>query len=553
MAQDRFIWDATAVLEALGAAEVALWTWEPERDRLRLSGAARVLGLGPLAPECSSAAVMALSMPQDRSIAEEALQVQEPGTEIHVRMTMRGGESCIWRGVWLEEGVRASGVIVPESRFGVSEFDKLTGLLDRKSFVERLRTQIQQPGAYELVVADINRLRRLNEALGHERADLVIAALGSRLAAAFPSSVLMARIGEDEFALCAPLGGISQSEAIRQALEQPLRVAGFDIHPTLSIGAVRCEGGSDAPEAAEMLRRAEVAVEAAKNAGKGGAVADYGRALETDGLTRLALESDLRGAFTRGEIEPFFQPVVKLETGAISGFEALARWRHPRRGIVPPDEFLPMCADLGLMVDLGKLMMRASALQLAEWRDRHEAAHNLTCSVNLSTGDLDRLDLVQEVEALIKETGLPKSALKLEITEGDIMRDPEYAAVVLRNLREAGAGLSLDDFGTGFSSLSYLTRLPFDTLKVDRYFVRTMGANEGSAKIVRSVINLGRELSLEVVAEGVENAAMARHLMELGCHYGQGFGYAPALSAQEAEVYLNEAYADGVAPVKARG
>jgi c-di-GMP-specific phosphodiesterase len=553
MAQDRFIWDATAVLEALGAAEIALWTWEPERDRLRLSGAARALGLGPLAPECSGAAVLALSMPQDRAIAEDALRVQEPGTEVHVRMTMRGGECCIWRGVWLEEGVRASGVIVPESRFGVSEFDKLTGLLDRKSFVERLRAQIQQPGAYELVVADINRLRRLNEALGHERADLVIAALGSRLAAAFPASVLMARIGEDEFALCAPLGGASQSEAIRHALEQPLRVAGFDIHPTLSIGAVRCEGGGDAPEAAEMLRRAEVAVEAAKSAGKGGAVADYGRSLETDGLTRLALESDLRGAFARGEIEPFFQPVVKLETGAISGFEALARWRHPRRGIVPPDEFLPMCADLGLMVDLGALMMRASALQLAAWRGRHTAAHNLTCSVNLSTGDLDRLDLVKEVEALIKEAGLPKSSLKLEITESDIMRDPEHAAIVLRNLREAGAGLSLDDFGTGFSSLSYLTRLPFDTLKVDRYFVRTMGANEGSAKIVRSVINLGRELSLEVVAEGVENAAMARALMELGCHYGQGFGYAPALSAQEAEVYLNEAYADGVAPVKARG
>ncbi len=553
MAQDRFIWDATAVLEALGAAEVALWTWEPERDSLRLSGAARTLGLGPLAPECSGAAVMALAMPQDRSLAEEVLRTQEPGSEVHVRMTMRGGGCCIWRGVWLEEGVRASGVIVMESRFAVSEFDRLTGLLDRKSFVERLRGQIQQPGAYELVVADINRLRRLNEALGHERADLVIAALGSRMAAAFPSNVLMARIGEDEFALSAPLGGPSHSERLRQALEQPLRVAGFDIHPTLSIGAVRCEGGAEAPEAAEMLRRAEVAVEAAKSAGRGGAVADYGRSLETDGLTRLALESDLRGAFARSEIEPFFQPVVKLETGEISGFEALARWRHPRRGIVPPDEFLPMCGDLGLMVDLGTLMMRASALQLAAWRDRHQAAHNLTCSVNLSTGDLDRLDLVQEVEALIKETGLPKSSLKLEITESDIMRDPEHAAITLRNLREAGAGLSLDDFGTGFSSLSYLTRLPFDTLKVDRYFVRTMGANEGSAKIVRSVVNLGRELSLEVVAEGVENAAMARALMEIGCHYGQGFGYAPALSAQEAEVYLNEAYADGVAPVKARG
>src|SRR5436190_5883688 len=352
-------------------------------------------------------------------------------------MSMRGGQSCIWRGVWLEEGVRASGVIVPEANFGSSEFDTLTGLLDRKSFVERLRAQLHEPGAYELVVADINRLRRLNEALGHERADLVIAALGSRLAAAFPPGVLMARIGEDEFALMAPLGGPSQSERMRKALEQPLRVAGFDIHPTLSIGAVRCEGGPVAPEAAEMLRRAEVAVEAAKAAGRGGGVAAYGRSLESDGLTKLALESDLRGAFARGEIEPFYQPVVKLETGAISGFEALARWRHPRRGIVPPDEFLPLCGEMGLMVDLGKLMMRASALQLAEWRDRHHAAADLTCSVNLSTGDLDRPDLVEEVEALIKETGLPRYSLKLEITESDIMRDPDRAAITLRNLREA--------------------------------------------------------------------------------------------------------------------
>ena len=332
---------------------------------------------------------MALAMPQDRALAEETLRVQEPGGEVQARLSMRGGECCIWRGVWLEEGVRASGVIVPESKFGESEFDALTGLLHRKSFVERLRANLQEPGAYELVVADINRLRRLNEALGHERADLVIAALGSRLAAAFPPGVLMARIGEDEFALMAPLGGPSQSECMRKALEQPLRVAGFDIHPTL-VHRRRplLKAGRRRRRRAEMLRRAEVAVEAAKAAGRGGGVAAYGRSLEGDGLTKLALESDLRGAFARGEIEPFYQPVVKLETGAISGFEALARWRHPRRGIVPPDEFLPMCGDLGLMVDLGHLMMRASALQLAEWRSRHTAADNLTCSVNLSTGDL---------------------------------------------------------------------------------------------------------------------------------------------------------------------
>ncbi|CAN5125124.1 bifunctional diguanylate cyclase/phosphodiesterase [soil metagenome] len=552
MAQDRFIWDATAVLEALGAAEVALWTWEPERDRLRVTGAARALGLGPLAPECSSAAVLALALPQDRALTEEMLRVQEPGGEVTVRMRMRGGQMCVWRGVWLEEGVRISGVVVPETRFAASELDSLTGLLDRRSFVERLRERLAVDGSYELLVADINRLRRLNEALGHERADLVIAALGSRMAAAFPPGVLMARIGEDEFGLLAPATAKGATEILRAALEQPLRVAGFDIHPTLSIGAVRCEGGADAPEAAEMLRRAEVAGEAAKSSSRSG-VAAYGRGLESDSLSRLALESDLRGAFARGEIVPYFQPVVRLETGEISGFEALARWRHPRRGIVPPDEFLPMCDEMGLLAELGVCMMSQSAKQLAEWRGRHRAAADLTCSVNLSTGEIDRPNLVDDVAALLKQTGLPSGALKLEITESDIMRNPEHATVVLRQLREAGAGLSLDDFGTGFSSLSYLTRLPFDTLKIDRYFVRTMGANEGSAKIVRSVVNLGRELSLEVVAEGVENATMAKLLMELGCHYGQGYGYAPALSAQEAEVYLNESYVDGAAPVKARG
>jgi len=551
-AQDRFIWDATVTLEALGAADVALWSWDPTADRLRLTGAARRLGLSPLAPECSSAAVRALSMPQDRALVEEILRIQPPGVEVGARVRMRGGDACIWRGVWLEDGVRAAGVIVPETKFAASEQDALTGLLDRRSFVSRAREQLQAAGGYTLAVADLDRLRRLNEALGHERADLVLAALGSRLAAAFPPQVMLARVGEDEFAVLAPASVAKPAEMMRRAMEQPLRVAGFDIFPTLSIGAVMAEGGADAPDAAELLRRAELAVESAKSAGRGGAAA-YGRSLETDGLSRLAMESDLRGAIGRGEIVPFFQPVVRLDTGAIAGFEALARWRHPRRGVLTPEEFLPLCEEMGLLVELGAHMMQAAAQQLAAWRAAHRAAGEISVSVNLSTGEIHRDHLVEDVGALLADTGLPRGALKLEITESDIMRDPDRAAVILRQLREAGAGLALDDFGTGFSSLSYLTRLPFDTLKIDRYFVRTMAANEGSDKIVRSVINLGRDLSLEVVAEGVENAQMARRLLEIGCHYGQGYGYAPALSAQEAEVYLNESYADGAAPVKARG
>ena len=486
----------------------------------------------------------------DRAQAEELLRVREAGSEIVVRM--RGGETCIWRGVWLEEGLRAAGVIAPEVKFAASGKDDLTGLLDRRSFIARARERLTHTGVHELVVADLDRLRRLNEALGHERADLVLAALGSRLAAAFPEGSILGRIGEDEFAVLCEPHGYEPAELLRSALEQPLRIAGFDIHPTLTIGAVSAEGGEDAPEAAELVRRAELAVEAAAANGRGSAAA-YGRSMETDGLSRLALEADLRGAIGRGEIIPYFQPVVRLSTGALSGFEALARWIHPRRGLLPPDEFLPLIEEMGLMAELGEHMMRSAGKQLAAWRHTHPAVGALTVSVNLSTGEIDRPGLVHDVAQVLRENGLPRGALKLEVTESDIMRDPERAAVILRSLREAGAGLALDDFGTGFSSLSYLTRLPFDTLKIDRYFVRTMGGNAGSAKIVRSVVKLGQDLDLEVVAEGVENAEMAHALQKLGCDYGQGFGYAPALSPQEAEVYLNEAYVDGAAPVKARG
>jgi len=545
------VWDATTAIEALAAADAALWIWTPADDQIRFTGATRSLGLGPLAPECSGAAFIAVTSPQDRSLAERILKPQAEGTEVAIRLRMRDSETCLWRGVWLEDGLRAAGVVAREAKFAGADRDVLTGLLDRRAFLTQVGEALTVPGDYDLVVADLDRLRRLNEALGHERADLVLSALGSRLAAAFSGDACPARIGEDEFAVLAPRGQGSVSDRVRAALEQPLRVAGFDIYPTVSIGAVSTEGGPDAADAAELLRRVELAVEQAKTAGRGGAAA-YGRALETDSLSRLAMEADLRNAFVRGEIEPFYQPIVNLITGAVAGFEALARWRHPKRGLVPPDEFLGLADEMGLMNDLGLLMMTQSARQLAEWLHRHPGAGKLFCSVNLSVGEIERPNLVEDVARIIAESNLPKGALKLEVTEGDIMRDTAHAAEVLTRLREAGASLALDDFGTGFSSLSYLARLPFDTLKIDRYFVLTMDKDEGSAKIVKSVVNLGRDLSLEVVAEGVENAHLARLLLDAHCHYGQGFGYAPALPAQEAEVYLNESLADGTAPIKAR-
>ena len=544
-------WDATTAIEALAAADTALWIWTPADDQMRFTGATRALGLGPLAPECSGAAFTAVAIPQDRDLAERILKPQAEGAEIAIRLRMRDAETCLWRGVWLEDGLRAAGVVALETKFAGGNLDCLTGLLDRRTFLNRAAEALTQPGDYDLIVADVDRLRRLNEALGHERADMVLAALGSRLSAAFSLDVLPARVGEDEFALLIPRGPGNPSERLREAVEQPLRIAGFDIYPTVAIGAVQAEGGPDAPDVAELLRRAELAVEQAKTAGRGGAAA-YGRALESDSLSRLGLEADLRNAFLRGEIEPFYQPIVNLNTGAVAGFEALARWRHPKRGLVPPDDFLGLAEEMGLMNDLGLLMMTRSARQLAEWLKRHPGAGKLFCSVNLSVGEIERANLVEDVARIIAETGLPRGALKLEVTEGDIMRDTAQAAEVLTRLKAAGASLALDDFGTGFSSLAWLAKLPFDTLKIDRYFVLTMDTDEGSAKIVKSVVNLGRDLSLEVVAEGVENAGLARLLLQAQCHYGQGFGYAQALPAQEAEVYLNESLADGTAPLKAR-
>ncbi|MFC5344068.1 putative bifunctional diguanylate cyclase/phosphodiesterase [Brevundimonas staleyi] len=544
-------WDATTAIEALAAADSALWIWTPGEDTIRFTGATRSLGLGPLAPECSGAAFIALALPQDRSLAERILKPAAEGTEVAVRLRMRGSETCLWRGVWLEDGLRAAGMVALEIKIAGSDKDPLTGLLDRKSFLGRAAETLTTPGEYDMVVADVDRLRRLNEALGHERTDMVISALGSRMAAAFSFDANPARIGEDEFAVVVPRGAGNAADRLRDALEQPLRVAGFDIYPTVSIGSVTFEGGPDAPDSAELLRRVELAVCAAKKVGRGGTAA-YGRAMESDSLSRLALEADLRNAFVRGEIEPFFQPIVNLNTGAVAGFEALARWRHPKRGLVPPDEFLGLTDEMGLMNDLGLMMMTQSARQLAEWLQRHPSAGKLFCSVNLSVGEIERPNLIEDVARVIQETGLPRGALKLEVTEGDIMRDTASAAVILQKLKDVGASLALDDFGTGFSSLSYLARLPFDTLKIDRYFVLTMDKDEGSAKIVKSVVNLGRDLNLEVVAEGVENASLAALLLDASCHYGQGFGYAPALPAQKAEVYLNESLSDGVAPLKAR-
>jgi c-di-GMP-specific phosphodiesterase len=415
--------------------------------------------------------------------------------------------------------------------------DSLTGLYNRQGFLSASRVLLACEGDYDLVVGDLNRFRRLNEALGHERADLVLGILAQRLRDAFDETSVLARLGEDEFAVLTLRGFPRVSERMRNAMERTIVIAGFDIHPTFSMGAVSVEGGNAALESAELLRRAEMAVEAAKSKGAGG-VAAYKRDLESDGLTRLALEAELRKAFISGEIHAWYQPIVDLKTGVIAGFEALARWVHPKRGVIPPDHFLTAARDLGMMTDLGTIILNSTVKCLSKWRAAYNLPAGFFVSVNLSAPEIERLHLVEDVSRLIREAGLPAKCLKLEVTESDVMRDPDATARVLEALRDAGAGIALDDFGTGFSSLSYLAKLPFDTLKIDRSFISTLKTDESSEKIVRAILTLGRDFGLDVVAEGVEDMTLAEQLNMLGCHLGQGYGFAKALKPNEAEAFL---------------
>ena len=419
---------------------------------------------------------------------------------ISQRIKLRHGERRprpLWRGAWLEDGC-ATGVLSTVDRFAdASGRDGLTGLLDRPAFLAHVDRRLKAPGGVRLIAADLARLRRLNEALGLSGADLVLQALASRLAAAFPPGTAPARIGEDEFALLIEddADNAGAGVRLREILERPLRVRGFDIHPALWIAECWAEGGvADAPDAQELMRRTSLALDAAKSAGKT-PMATAAPRIGGDGLSRLALEADLHSAMERGEIVPFYQPIANLETGRLAGFEALARWKHPVRGLVLPDDFLPLLADAGLMTALGRHMLKTSAAQIAVWRETHPDAGDLFVAVNLSTGELDDERLVDFVADMVRSNNLPPRVLKVEITESDIMRDPERAAVVLEDLAPRRRRHLAGRFRHRLLlPRAYLTRLPFETLKIDRYFVRTMVENEGSAKIVRSVATLGRDL-----------------------------------------------------------
>lgn len=446
--------------------------------------------------------------------------------------------------------------------------DQLTGLPNRVLLTEYLGAAIERSRQcpdyrFALMFLDFDRFKIINDSLGHQAGDRLLMAISNRLQAclrdsdaAFPGRrSRVARLGGDEFVIL--LDGIGSledatnaAERIQRELSAPFNLGGHQAHVTASIGIVTSETDYHSP--ADIIRDADTAMYQAKLNGKARFVV-FDRQMHDQVMLRLQLESDLRHAIEQQQIEVAYQPIVSLETGELEGFEALARWTHPTRGEIPPDIFIPIAEETGLILPLGHMMLVEACRQWRRFREQVPDCLPLVMSVNVSKRQLMESDLPQEIERILMESGTPPEALKLEVTESVIMQDAETITPMLIELRRRGLKLAMDDFGQGHSSLGCLHKFPIDCLKIDRVFVSNMGVSESGLNIeytaiVQAIVTLAHNLGMQVVAEGVEGPGQLVQLQSLGCDFGQGFHFArPVTSEQAIELILRRSWISGPA------
>ncbi len=413
--------------------------------------------------------------------------------------------------------------------------DALTDLPNRTLFHDRIEQALRQGRRERMLGAvlliDLDRFKEVNDTLGHQKGDHLLKEIGLRLRGALRDSDTIARLGGDEFGVLLPglgqaAGAIEAAEKIRSVLDHDFLVDELPVHIDASVGiALYPEHGEDVDM---LLQHADVAMYEAKRTHSGYSV--YAVEHDPYNPVRLAMVGELKKALQDNQVLLHYQPKVDLESGNVVGAEALVRWQHPTRGLIPPAEFVPMAERTGLIKQLSRYVLNMALGQCREWRD---AGMDLKVSVNLSTRNLLDPTLPEDVARLLSKWGIPASSIELEITESTMMVDPKRALEVLKNLHNMGIALSIDDFGTGYSSLAYLKELPVNELKIDRTFVETMASNRGDAFIVRSTIDLAHNLHLQVVAEGVEDQQTMDQLAELGCNVAQGFHLSKPLPPQE--------------------
>ena len=420
--------------------------------------------------------------------------------------------------------------------------DALTGLPNRTLFSERLTTAIdtRRPGSsFGVLLMDLDGFKDVNDTLGHECGDLVLVEVAGRLAAAVDEDVTVARLGGDEFCLLVPLGPDRPDvsavvDRLHEHLRAPYPIGEVELEVRASVGAALCPEHGD--DGSVLLRHADVAMYAGKSAQLPLQV--YGPEIDRSNPRRLALVNDLRAAVEDGLLTCHYQPKVRVSDTSVTGVEALVRWHHPLLGNVPPDDFIPIAEHTGLIVPLTSLVLRTALQECAGWA---RLGHELDVAVNVSPRALLSPAFVDEVAQVLLETGVPARRLTLEVTESSVMTDPARAIAVLHALHGLGVHLSVDDFGTGYSSLAYLQRLPVHEVKIDKSFVRDLAVAAGDGAIVRAIVDLGHNLGLRVVAEGVEDARSLALLREIGCDTAQGYLVSRPLPADRLLTWLSTA------------
>jgi diguanylate cyclase (GGDEF)-like protein len=419
--------------------------------------------------------------------------------------------------------------------------DSLTGLPNRLAFNERVEEILEHPnfrdGSHAVVVVDMTRFSRVNECVGAMAGDELLISFARRLFSALRAGDVLARTGGDEFGILMRLDNglkdaLELGERIRSVLATPFRLSELEIRVDCSVGCALLTGGVELAE--EILRNAQFALKRSKLTGR---TQVYEPNQAQAARHRFSIETELRRAIEGDRLKLAYQPLIDLPTGQVSGFEALARWEHEDRGQISPTEFIPVAEESGLILALGRWALDSAARTLAEWDRKTGKRLPLTVGVNLSAIQIARDDVAAAVSGALNSSGIAGNRLTLELTESAIIQDPQRATRVLEALKALDAKVAMDDFGTGYTSLSYLQRLPIDTLKIDRSFVAGMLGDGDSVAIVRAILSLAEALGLATTAEGIESEELAKALTELGCSHGQGFYFAKPLDPEAALDY----------------
>ena len=438
--------------------------------------------------------------------------------------------------------------IAAESRaHELANTDALTGLANRRQFERVLKeTVASPPGAgriHAVLALDLNKFKRINDVYGHPVGDDVLVIVAQRLSAAMRDGDLLARLGGDEFAIIAPHlasaeGATGIANRILKALESPIEVGSSCHHVGAGIGLALVP--NDGTNADEILRKADIALYKAK-VGKQSAARFFEEEMDRHSRERARLERDLAAAIEAGAVCPWYQPIVDLKTQEVIAFEALARWTHSTLGDIPPDRFIPIAEDCGLIQQLSDYLLHRACTDALAWPD------HVMLSFNISGSQLKEKTLDLRILNILGETGLSPRRLEIEITESAIVRDLDAAKAMLSALREGGVRVALDEFGTGYSSLYHLRNFKFDAIKIDRGFVGNMMTEDESAAIVRALTGLGHGLGLVITAEGIERFDQRDTLLKYGCERGQGFLFCHAVPARETQRFLGQTYAQSPA------